>query len=388
MLLLYIMHRENGQIEYIRQALLENEIGLRGPTSGYADEMTIVEAAATEHVNNEWETAQKLFRGLGQILGHEELSKSSEELPEYFTDSFYKLTGHFVVAVGRYNEHSECLRSVTGEAKDAIPLLFDDFRTVSALLKFTESDYKKANRHPSLVLNPTDTQKLIDESSAAGFTPSYIKVFASKAHPFNKLNEAKESTEKLRSDPDLVTKESLLKKMAATRRDPRLAVRQLEQTISILNDAFGDHPSVSAADLEHFAQNYSPEKAESEVALFIERVDHYSTLYDGHPVIDRTMVRAVCRRSKDPQSLIDRIIFRYEEIGTNFPNLAETRLAVYIARNFSNPGEVINDALKKIKVDPKLGANKNRTEYHALWTLILGKEPAEETMSEFDDEKL
>lgn len=379
------MHESHNAIDYIRKALLDKEIGLRGPAGDHHEAALIAEGVAQEHVATEWEQTQHIFRIMGRATGREELSTTSEELPTYFTDAFYRLTGHFIVAVGRYHENPWRDEHPTVKPETVIPQLFDDFRVISGLLKYTRTDYEGLNRHPALALNPSETQQLIDEAKSIGFSTSYIKRFTNRMHPFESFETAKDNVIAMREDPRYQAKDSLILKLSATRTNPRAAVEQLEKTVQDLTEIFADNPDVTASDIEHFAHNHSAKNAQSEVEAFVKRVKHFDELYMDDEVIDRNVIRAVCRRSKKPQVLIDRILDRYAEINVKYPAIAGTKLAVYLARNFANPEQVLMTAINEVASDPKLGAKRDRTPYHALWTSVLGKGSSDELSSDSND---
>jgi hypothetical protein len=112
-------------------------------------------------------------------------------------------------------------------------------------------------------------------------------------------------TQEIKTSPETKgIKDSIARKMAATRRNPILAAQQLEKTVDMLTQEFAEVRTVRRSDVEHFVRNHGVKNAKKEVLDYIDRVAKMSELYADSTVVDLHIIMAICRRSKQPSPQI------------------------------------------------------------------------------------
>lgn len=353
----------------IRSALTNGEVGLRGPMKGLRDEIDFIQNFAHDHITAEWEQAKAAINLMSGISGVPVEKAVADELPPYFYESFGRLAGHFVVAFARMNGGTDVRCEVDDVERD-MPRLFEEFTAINGILGLTKNEFTRT-RHPALGLSPDEAQSLSDRAQAVGFTKSHIKIFAASLKPNETLKNAMRGVLALEfAGIDL--KPADMRDIAATRKYPLEVARLFSQTVLELQLAYEDSPYVTRTDIEHFVRNHTVEAAPKEVADYVERVARFAETYAGDPVIEMQTIRAVCRRSKDPTGLIKRIHDRHGDLCEAYPTLSP-RLTAYLARNYSDPKQALNDALTSLGADVKSSDVLASVKTNDIWDFLQGK---------------
>ena len=366
------MYDPENPFQDIRAALSAGEVSLRGPMRGHSNEVEQIRAIARAHVSDEWEHTRAAIEFMSEFSGTSTHSSVDEDLPQYFYDSFERLSGHFVVAFARLNTNTEygCTSRVF---EKEMPRLFDEFSAINGILDLSRNEYTRT-RHPALGLSPETATSLVRRALAFGFTKSHIKKFAESLDPDAALKNATLGVLAVESiDTDL--KPSDIRKLAVHRKNPVKAARIFERTLSTLREEYKDFREVTDSDIEHFVRNHDPETARQEVADFVTRIAVYAEKYAGNPIIDKHVLRAVCRRSKDPQGIIDKILDRHDVLCKTYPNISN-RLGVYLARNYSDPVQTLRNTLISLGKDPEDENALQGTKNNDIWDALQSKNSA------------
>jgi len=357
-----------SQLDPVRE-IIAHEVGLRGSRGEHA---TMVDQIAADAESFARETARDTvlaITAIGRLFTGVVPANPETELPGYYAQSFAKTAAHFALALCRYNDqNTECENpdDVGNIMGPLIPTMFDEFSTVSGLLKLTRGDFG-TKRHPVVALSPSSARELIESADAYGFTSTHIKIFAGKPEPKEALDDAIINLQEIKTSPETKgIKDSIARKMAATRRNPILAAQQLEKTVDTLTQEFAEVRTVRRSDVEHFVRNHGVKNAKKEVLDYIDRVAKMSELYADSTVVDLHIIMAICRRSKQPEIGIERILDHYRQLKLLHPDESD-KLLIYMARQYGDPEGAFLAAEEKVIADPLQGARKPRKRTSALW---------------------
>jgi hypothetical protein len=347
----------------LQAALLNGDIGLQGPTNAFTDAITEAESEISRQAEGLWAKTQMAINVIQLAMGHR-IDAQPTELPSIFTESLQQHARQIVVAYGRMHGDEPDSR----ELSDAMPFIIEEVCAINGILGFTDSDFKR-KRHPAMMMPSTEVQRFSLQARKDGYTSSYIKTLATKRNPWEALDEANKKLKAIREADTVNGSIGSEIRLATSRRDPLTVIETRDRLATRLLTQYKGDCIVKPADVRDAIDAHTIGEVAQALVNFRNNVFRLLVEHAGDPLIDLHTIRALCRRTGDPEKQIIIVRERYAKLIEKEPELSP-KIAKYLARHYADPQETLDNARRIISTDPQLRARYEKSQKSTLWDVI------------------